>query len=378
MKKLAVLIAVLCIFNFTVFSAEDTDLSAERELINSVELHPDAILFETNEMYEESYYNKYGVTVTAEYARDLIAMKINELTDDSMDTFTKLLKVYDWLVYNVEYGFGGFRNYVTVHGVLENRIGTCVDFSYTFDAVCRYIGLDSKCVNGVSYFNDGSESIHTWVEVTINGEQYVFDPQVQNYIYVRNDYNDHSRFCKTFDSLVKHYRRHEPVVRVTEPDAVEEVYEYENVFIDISEDDTYYDSIKFVCENNIFKGMSDTEFDPDRPMTRAMFVTALGRGVGIDTELYKDGTKFDDVKENEWYTEYINWGVANNLLRGYGDDIFGTNDLITHGQMGLIMNRFFEYMNTYGEAAIMGKSDDSVKRWEVAVMLHEVFSYIKY
>jgi len=375
MKITAVFITVIFILNLAVFGAEDINLSVERELINSAELRPDEVLFTTNEMYESLYYEKYGITVTAADARNLLIQKINELTDFSMDTFTKLRNIYDWLVYNVEYGFGGYRNYVTVHCVLENRVGTCVDFSYVYDAVCRYIGLDSKCVNGVTYSADGTENVHTWVEVTIDGVQYIFDPQVQNYIYVRNGYNNYTRFCKTFDSLEKYYVRHE-TKKVEVSDTTETIYK--NIFVDISESDSYYDSIKFVCENNIFKGMSETEFDPERPMTRAMFITVLGRGVGINTELYKDSTvHFDDVNEGEWYTEYINWGVENNLLRGYGDSIFGTNDLITHGQMGLIINRFFEYMKTAGEAAITGKSDDAVKRWEVAVVLHEIFEFIR-
>ena len=380
MKKAAVFIAVIFILNLMVFAAEETNLSAEQKLINSVNLRPDEVLFTTNEMYESLYYNKYNIMVTADDARNLLIQKINEVTDPSMDTFTKLLKIYDWLVYNVEYGFGGYRNYVTIHCVLEYRLGTCVDFSYVFDAACRYIGLDSKCVSGVTYSADGTENVHTWVEITINGEQYVFDPQVQNYIYVRDGFNNYTRFCKTFDSLSKYYVRHETKkVEKTETAETPETPApvYENVFVDINESDSYYNSIQFVCENNIFKGMSETEFDPDRPMTRAMFITVLGRGVGINTELYSEGTKFDDVSENEWYTEYINWGVENNLLRGYGDGVFGTDDIITHGQMGLIINRFFEYMKTAGEAAITGKSDDPVKRWEVAVVLREIFEFIR-
>ena len=58
-------------------------------------------------------------------------------------------------------------------------------------------------------------------------------------------------------------------------------------FIDIGpEDGDYYEAAKYVYSEGLFKGISDTRFGPDMTMTRAMFVTVLGRANFIDTEKY--------------------------------------------------------------------------------------------
>ncbi len=118
---------------------------------------------------------------------------------------------------------------------------------------------------------------------------------------------------------------------------------WDNPFTDIKKTDSYYNAIQFVYENGLFKGVSDTEFAPETTMTRAMFVTVLGRLAGVDT-MYFYGSSYDDVILGEWYAPYVEWASEYGIVNGYGDGRFGVNDKITIEQAAVIMARYAEYI----------------------------------
>ncbi len=113
-------------------------------------------------------------------------------------------------------------------------------------------------------------------------------------------------------------------------------------FTDVHTSDDYYTPVKYVVDNGLFKGTSDTTFAPDLTMTRSMFVTVLGRYSKADTSAYSTPT-FDDVKAGEWYTSYVEWAAANNVVSGYGNGIFGINDNVTIEQACVFLARFADY-----------------------------------
>lgn len=55
-------------------------------------------------------------------------------------------------------------------------------------------------------------------------------------------------------------------------------------FSDVNSDAWYYDCVKFVTDNKMFEGTSSNTFSPSGTMTRAMFVTVLGRYSGVQEE----------------------------------------------------------------------------------------------
>ena len=73
-------------------------------------------------------------------------------------------------------------------------------------------------------------------------------------------------------------------------------------------------------------------------MTRAMFVTVLGRMAGV-TDVRSD-MSFVDVEEGQWYTDYVRWGASNGILQGYGNGYFGVNDQVTVEQAAVILYRY--------------------------------------
>ena len=70
----------------------------------------------------------------------------------------------------------------------------------------------------------------------------------------------------------------------------------QNPFADVKETDWFYQSVMYALQNNIFKGTSDTSFSPEGSMTRAMFVTIMGRIAEINPDDYKGIQEFYDVR----------------------------------------------------------------------------------
>jgi hypothetical protein len=126
--------------------------------------------------------------------------------------------------------------------------------------------------------------------------------------------------------------------------------EWKNPFEDIFETDTYYDAIKFVYENGLFKGTSETEFEPATTMTRAMFVTVLWRLEGEPVVNYF--MQYDDVQADTWYTEAVRWASAESIVNGYGDGTFGVDDEITVEQAAVILARYAAYTDSYKVADV--------------------------
>lgn len=133
-------------------------------------------------------------------------------------------------------------------------------------------------------------------------------------------------------------------------DEAEEIVEaWVNPFIDIFESDDCYEAVRFVYENGIFRGVSENEFAPATTMTRAMFVTVLGRLAAVDESAFS-GTSFSDVLAGEWYSAYVEWASRNGIINGYGDDTFGPNDEITVEQAAVIIARYAEFMGVEVES----------------------------
>ena len=87
------------------------------------------------------------------------------------------------------------------------------------------------------------------------------------------------------------------------------------------------ESIAFCAARELFKGVGGGRFAPNEPMTRAMFATVLYRIAGMPA--VSGANSFYDVAAGQWYTDAILWGQSTGIITGYGNGLFGTNDLVT-------------------------------------------------
>ncbi len=112
-----------------------------------------------------------------------------------------------------------------------------------------------------------------------------------------------------------------------------------NKFTDVPLGTSYYSAINFVTEKGLFNGTSETTFSPSTTMTRSMFVTVLGRLDGADMSAYTTPT-FKDVVAGQWYTSYVEWAAANNVVNGIGNGLYGVNGEVTVEQICLMLSRY--------------------------------------
>ena len=149
---------------------------------------------------------------------------------------------------------------------------------------------------------------------------------------------------------------------------------WNNPFTDVKESDWFFDNVRYVYENGLFSGISDTEFAPNTAMTRAMLVTVLYRAEGeSDISNENLGYPFADVEPDSWYTDAVYWARLNGIVEGYDDETFGTNDEITREQIAAIMFRYakFKGVAPEGEWAIQLDYNDlsDISDWAVEAVM---------
>lgn len=100
--------------------------------------------------------------------------------------------------------------------------------------------------------------------------------------------------------------------------------------------------IAYCAENGLFGGVSDTAFQPEGTMTRAMLVTVLMRlDAGAHTASADSVPGFTDVADSAaWYYDAVYWAAANGIVSGMGDGSFHPDDPVTREQIAAILYRY--------------------------------------
>jgi uncharacterized repeat protein (TIGR02543 family) len=112
-------------------------------------------------------------------------------------------------------------------------------------------------------------------------------------------------------------------------------------FQDVSPTDWFYDAVLYVQKNGIFNGTGVDSFSPQGTMTRAMYVTALGRMAGVDVSEYPIST-FADVQTGIWYAPYVEWAAKKGITDGTGNGNFSPDATVSREQMVTMTLRYFE------------------------------------
>ena len=107
-------------------------------------------------------------------------------------------------------------------------------------------------------------------------------------------------------------------------------------FDDVSDEFWGSEAIDFVTSRELFVGTGNDNFEPDLTMTRAMLVTVLYRR---ESRPESDGkSDFVDVAEGKWYSDAVAWASDNGIVQGYGDS-FGKDDPVTREQLVVMLYR---------------------------------------
>ena len=115
-------------------------------------------------------------------------------------------------------------------------------------------------------------------------------------------------------------------------------------FTDVPKSHWAYDAITQAVDAGYFKGVSDTAFDPEGTLTRAMLVTVLARAAGADTE-QNAKTSFSDVPGNAWYSGAVAWAQHNGVVNGNSDGTFAPDKAATRQETAAILLRLLKLLD---------------------------------
>lgn len=116
-------------------------------------------------------------------------------------------------------------------------------------------------------------------------------------------------------------------------------------FTDVKTSDWFHDEVQFAYDNDLFQGTSATTFSPQTGMTRAMFVTVLGRMSNVDITQYTD-VAFADVVPGSWYAPYVQWAYQEGITNGISKTEFGVNNPVTREQLAKFIIEYAQYANS--------------------------------
>src|SRR5699024_547974 len=104
--------------------------------------------------------------------------------------------------------------------------------------------------------------------------------------------------------------------------------------------DWYYDAVQYMTDKGLMNGVDDDTFAPQCKTSRAMIVTILWRME--DSPALKTDNPFSDVVSGAYYEDAVVWASEEGIVNGYGDELFGPNDLITREQLAAILYRYMD------------------------------------
>ena len=102
-----------------------------------------------------------------------------------------------------------------------------------------------------------------------------------------------------------------------------------------------YDYIDSMVKYRYFVGTSNTTFEPETPMSRAMFVTFFARYAQAEVDNYAS-TEFADVAPGMWYSGSVVWAAENGIVKGTSATTFSPNTPLTREDMVVMVLRFFD------------------------------------
>ena len=113
-------------------------------------------------------------------------------------------------------------------------------------------------------------------------------------------------------------------------------------FTDVKTSDWYYDAVKYVYENGLMAGTSETTFAPEVKLNRAMAVQILYNLEGKPA-VTEAATFTDAAAAGEWALDAIAWAQQTGVVAGMGDNLFAPAAQVTREQFAQMMYNYAKY-----------------------------------
>ena len=113
-------------------------------------------------------------------------------------------------------------------------------------------------------------------------------------------------------------------------------------FTDVKTSEWYYDAVKYVYENGLMAGTSETTFAPEVKLNRAMAVQILYNLEGKPA-VTEAATFTDAAAAGEWALDAIAWAQQTGVVAGMGDNLFAPAAQVTREQFAQMMYNYAKY-----------------------------------
>lgn len=137
-------------------------------------------------------------------------------------------------------------------------------------------------------------------------------------------------------------------------------------YADVPPEEWYGAAIDYADVRSLMNGTGERVFSPSSTLTRAMFVTILGRMAGVPERDYP-GVSFSDVETGSWYAPYVEWGAKQGIVNGMGEGLFAPDSPVTREQMAALITRYADsagYELPAGVSAVAAFHDaGSISGW---------------
>lgn len=108
-------------------------------------------------------------------------------------------------------------------------------------------------------------------------------------------------------------------------------------FSDVSRGDWFFEAVRYVTDRGIMNGYSGgTSFGPNDSLPREQAATVMYNYLGNGATAAR--CTLSDVLAGQWYTQSVDWAVANGVMNGYsGGTRFGVGDTLTREQIAAVI-----------------------------------------
>lgn len=127
-------------------------------------------------------------------------------------------------------------------------------------------------------------------------------------------------------------------------------------FTDVEAQDAQ--AVRYVYENGLMAGVTETQFAPDQTLTRGELTSILWKLAG-SPQVAADAAGFVDTAGADC-AGAVAWAASQGIAGGYGGGLFGTDDPVTREQMAVMLYRYAQYKGydtTQGGMAIREFAD---------------------
>ena len=139
-------------------------------------------------------------------------------------------------------------------------------------------------------------------------------------------------------------------------------------FTDVADSAWYRNAVAYVYDNGLMNGTTAVTFGPDVNTTRGMIVTILYR---MEGEPDAGESSFTDVAAHMYYADAIAWAEQNGIVTGVSETEYQPERAITREEMAAILYRYAGYKgyDTTGRADLSGYADaDAISPYAVEAL----------